>query len=295
VRQGVEVSRFAGEHARTWGEIHIGTLESARYADASFDAVVLHHVIEHVEDPSALLQEIFRVLAPGGRLVLGTPDFDSAAARRFGERFRLLSDPTHISLFSCESMHRFVTAHGFVIERVSFPYFETRHFTSENLLRMLNADAISPPFYGSFMTFYLRKPRLAHLVGAYARLGAVGMDAATEVEVAGAAALARLRAAERVSVYGDRALAPVVRQLLRDALGETRVSNDDEGDLALGVPSHEDQIPDGPSLVIAPSHVRAATEPSIALRLPSGPPEAARAGQLLVVEALLAELAQAPA
>jgi SAM-dependent methyltransferase len=157
-RHGVEVSRYAAEHAQQYGRIFVGSLEQAHYPAAHFDVVVLHHVIEHLEDPIACILEIHRVLVSGGVLLLGTPDFDSGCARRFGENYRLLHDPTHISLFTNDSMHRFLRDHGFVIERVEYPFFETRHFTAENLMRLFDTSKISPPFYGNFMTFYCRKP-----------------------------------------------------------------------------------------------------------------------------------------
>jgi SAM-dependent methyltransferase len=40
--------------------------------DESFDAVLSTQVLEHVEDPSLYLSECFRVLRPGGRLLLST-------------------------------------------------------------------------------------------------------------------------------------------------------------------------------------------------------------------------------
>ena len=46
------------------------------FADASFPCVVCSQVIEHVPMESPMLRELCRVLAPGGRLVLGTPDYD---------------------------------------------------------------------------------------------------------------------------------------------------------------------------------------------------------------------------
>lgn len=45
------------------------------FADASFPCVVCSQVIEHVPKESPILSELVRVLAPGGRLVLGTPDY----------------------------------------------------------------------------------------------------------------------------------------------------------------------------------------------------------------------------
>jgi len=45
------------------------------FADASFPCVLCSQVIEHVPIESPILSELRRVLAPGGRLVLGTPDY----------------------------------------------------------------------------------------------------------------------------------------------------------------------------------------------------------------------------
>jgi SAM-dependent methyltransferase len=42
--------------------------------DASFDAVCSFQVLEHVADPDAYLAEAKRLLAPGGELLLATPD-----------------------------------------------------------------------------------------------------------------------------------------------------------------------------------------------------------------------------
>lgn len=45
------------------------------FADASFPCVLCSQVIEHVPKESPILAELVRVLQPGGRLVLGTPDY----------------------------------------------------------------------------------------------------------------------------------------------------------------------------------------------------------------------------
>ena len=129
----------------------------------------MHHVIEHIPDPIRTIQEVHRILKASGALVLATPDFDSGCARLFGENFRLLHDPTHISLFSNESMYRFLRDFGFVIDRVEYPFFETRHFSAENFERLFDPGQISPPFYGNFMTFYCHKPGGGAAYSSYSR------------------------------------------------------------------------------------------------------------------------------
>src|SRR5687767_9206301 len=49
---------------------HDGTLP---LAEGSVDAVLSTEVLEHVEDPQTYLSECFRVLRPGGRMLLSTP------------------------------------------------------------------------------------------------------------------------------------------------------------------------------------------------------------------------------
>ncbi|MBI2218555.1 MAG: glycosyltransferase [Candidatus Rokubacteria bacterium] len=52
-----------------------GTCERLPFRDETFDAVVNSEVIEHVPDTPDILREAWRVLRPGGILVLGTPDY----------------------------------------------------------------------------------------------------------------------------------------------------------------------------------------------------------------------------
>ncbi len=156
-KQGIEISEFASSHASQYGKIHNGTLDNYSFDGNQFNVIVMYHVIEHLKDPETALQNIYNMLAPGGTFILGTPDFDSAAARRWGKNFRMLHDPTHISLFSSDSMHRCLRDHGFKIKQVEYPYFDTPWFTKDNLTKVLDNEGVSPPFYGSIMTFFCER------------------------------------------------------------------------------------------------------------------------------------------
>ena len=117
-RHGIEISSFASKIASKYANIHKGTLES--YNETGFDVIVLNHVIEHIPEPIPFLKKIKTMLKTDGMFIIGTPDFDSGAARRYGDKFRLLHDPTHVSLFSQESMFRCLRDLGFHVDEVEF-------------------------------------------------------------------------------------------------------------------------------------------------------------------------------
>jgi 2-polyprenyl-3-methyl-5-hydroxy-6-metoxy-1,4-benzoquinol methylase len=125
----------------------------------SFDYITLVHVIEHLKNPEYYLKKIKKLLKKNGVLIVETPDFDSAMARRYNLKFRLIHDKTHVSLFSLDSLCRFLRMQGFDIFKIEFPFFEGPFFNKKNLLKVLNKKkkGYSPPFYGSVMTIFSRK------------------------------------------------------------------------------------------------------------------------------------------
>lgn len=153
-RHGIEVSQFAADHASQYGSIFVGNFEE--YNEGHFDVIVMNHVIEHLVRPESALRFVKDKLKPGGYLVLATPNFDSGAARRYGMNYRLLHDPTHITLFSEDSIRRFLRDYGFVINKVEYPYFETDWFNKADLHRLFDVNQISPPFYGSYLTIFAK-------------------------------------------------------------------------------------------------------------------------------------------
>lgn len=85
---GVEPSRSLVEQARRAGvELIQGTFPHPGLAGRRFDQILLVDVIEHVDDPHALLEACRKALAPGGLLMVVTPDLDSVPARLLGRRW----------------------------------------------------------------------------------------------------------------------------------------------------------------------------------------------------------------
>ncbi len=126
------------------------------FKDKFFDVVMFYHVIEHVDHPNDALAEINRILKKEGKLIIGTPNIKSIAARLFKGRFRHYGPP-HINLFTPKNLEELLIKNGFSIEKIERPFFGTDYATFGNLLRMLFPVGISPAFYGSVMTYYCKK------------------------------------------------------------------------------------------------------------------------------------------
>ena len=111
---GIEPDPAAAQIARERFGLAIlaPTLEEARLAPGSVDAISLSHVVEHLLDPLATLQECARVLKPGGRLVLATPNIEARGHSYWKKSWVGLDPPRHILLFTPHALGRCVEQAG---------------------------------------------------------------------------------------------------------------------------------------------------------------------------------------
>lgn len=114
--EGVEPSAEAAQTARAAGlKVFTGYLEQAQFPDATFDAITLIEIVEHLRDAHSLLQECARILKPGGVVLVTTPNAHSWTARAMGERwagFSLNDMGGHISFFNPHSIGLLATRCG---------------------------------------------------------------------------------------------------------------------------------------------------------------------------------------
>lgn len=69
------------------------------FPDKIFQVVIAKHVLEHLTEPDQAIADISRVLAPGGLLVMATPNTASLARSIKKDDWIGYQDPTHISLW----------------------------------------------------------------------------------------------------------------------------------------------------------------------------------------------------
>lgn len=117
--QGVEVCRASAEYGiRQRGvPIEVATLQGASFPSGHFSAAHFSHLIEHLTDPRGFLEEVYRILAPGGYALVTTPNVDGFQARLFAKQWRS-AIPDHVCLFNKHNLRRVLTETGFVIRKL---------------------------------------------------------------------------------------------------------------------------------------------------------------------------------
>lgn len=88
------------------------------FVDGSFDIVIAKEVVEHVEDPTKLISEAFRVLKPGGIFSLTSPNKNSLhliMSRKLGYGdFKCSND--HIKEYTYDEIKEMIISTGFYID-----------------------------------------------------------------------------------------------------------------------------------------------------------------------------------
>lgn len=130
--EGLEPSpQAAGFAARTLSiPIHQGRLSEVDLQSASFDAIVLWCVLEHLSSPVQDLLYIYSLLKPGGWLFFSIPNLESLEAKIFGRFWSGWDLPRHLYIFPRASIRRLLKEMGFdriSIRSISSSYNQLGH------------------------------------------------------------------------------------------------------------------------------------------------------------------------
>lgn len=143
--------------------------EGLPFQDASVDAVLFSEVVEHLVDPDAALDEIRRILRPGGHLMLSTPNlaawynrglllagvqpvFSEVSLRAIhGRPGREVVG--HLRLYTARALREFVAAAGFEVVRLQGAPFHA----VPRPLRALDRLACARPSLASILLLHARK------------------------------------------------------------------------------------------------------------------------------------------
>ena len=111
-------------------DYRLGDLYNLEFPDNTFDIVVMREVIEHFKTPEKAVQEVQRVLKPGGKYILTTPNYDSwllffiehTYNRFFGGPCKPYLDEVHPSKFKFQPLHDLISRYFQINTHVTLDY-----------------------------------------------------------------------------------------------------------------------------------------------------------------------------
>ena len=110
---GVDLNPWAVETAAELGaDVRAGTISDGGFDDDEFDLVAMMDVVEHVDEPEAMVAEAARVVRPGGAVAVLTPDAGSIITRLMGSRWPEAQRTDHLVLFSVRGLGELLRRHG---------------------------------------------------------------------------------------------------------------------------------------------------------------------------------------
>ncbi len=118
---GMDLNHWAVKQSKAVvksSSLQTASAQELPFADASFNVVIIKHIVEHLPNPEKAIAEIGRVTERGGTLILATPNLSSLLKPWKGERWIGYQDPTHISLKPPEEWLHLISTANFSLRKV---------------------------------------------------------------------------------------------------------------------------------------------------------------------------------
>jgi SAM-dependent methyltransferase len=114
--KGIELSKESADFCRAAGlDVTCESVEQfvSRASDERFDVIVLSHVLEHIMDPRAIIEQLAGMLNVNGHLLVCVPNYECWHAKLFGANWGWWQVPVHIHHFCESSLRRLMESLGF--------------------------------------------------------------------------------------------------------------------------------------------------------------------------------------
>jgi 2-polyprenyl-3-methyl-5-hydroxy-6-metoxy-1,4-benzoquinol methylase len=118
---GLDLNHWAVKESKSVvnkSSLQTASAQELPFEDGVFNVVIIKHIVEHLPSPEKAINEIGRVTAKGGYLILATPNLGSLLKPWKGEKWIGYQDPTHISLKQPLEWLTLIQNAGFELSRV---------------------------------------------------------------------------------------------------------------------------------------------------------------------------------
>jgi SAM-dependent methyltransferase len=102
---------------------------------ATFDLVMLHHSLEHMDAPKAVFQRLAELVKPGKYLLIRTPVNKSFSSKKYKTDWVDWDPPRHLVVHSRKSMQLLAEKNGFELEKVVYDSTASQFWGSEQYIK----------------------------------------------------------------------------------------------------------------------------------------------------------------
>ncbi len=119
---GIDISQIAVDAAKNnYGlDIFKGAITEAPFLNNYFDVITAWSYLEHVNNPSEVLREMYNMLKPEGNCVISCPNFDSFNAKIFKDKWYHLDCPRHLYIYTPKTITKLMGKNGFVVKKIIY-------------------------------------------------------------------------------------------------------------------------------------------------------------------------------
>jgi 2-polyprenyl-3-methyl-5-hydroxy-6-metoxy-1,4-benzoquinol methylase len=119
ITTGVDPDPLYCLHARQMLGLDVvaDTLSNLQCAADTYEVALMMHVVEHVPDPYRTLSDVYRLLRPGGVLVVETPRYDTWSFKLLGHRERSILCEGHVYFFTTRTLEHLAQKVGYSVVR----------------------------------------------------------------------------------------------------------------------------------------------------------------------------------
>jgi SAM-dependent methyltransferase len=114
---GADIQQYnnSQEDMRAMDDFYLLSIDGSGYEaipDSSYDLVILHHVVEHMNDPASTLKAICSKLKPGGYIWIAFPSLRSLSLPSAAGTLQFCDDPTHVYLPDVREISNILLSNG---------------------------------------------------------------------------------------------------------------------------------------------------------------------------------------
>ncbi|HMK25688.1 MAG TPA: class I SAM-dependent methyltransferase [Chitinophagaceae bacterium] len=119
------VEYFSSDFAHEFMADYQFDITAIKCEDNFFDLIICYHILEHITEDRKAMRELFRVLKPGGTMLLQSPFregeiFEDPSISTEEERHKYFGQKDHVRIYSVEGMSKRLSQAGFRVEILRF-------------------------------------------------------------------------------------------------------------------------------------------------------------------------------